>query len=122
MKSFAYYTGTNNENTKSYVVLEEDLIAAIKGFDGLLSMYSNMTEYKNQSSQEKKIRIYEIPSQGAINMQVSSTRSIEIEGLDVGSLDGLVTCLGFDESSKAFKKIDKELTQLCEHYQRDRKK
>jgi hypothetical protein len=66
------------------------------------------------SISRRVIRLYEIPSEGAINVQVSSQRDIDADGR---TFDGLISCLGFDENGKFFKDLHNRIMMLSKDYQ-----
>ena len=54
--------------------------------------------------------LYEVPTHGAIEIRMN------YRGKICGQYSGMVSCLGFDESSERFKAIDADLEQLSQLY------
>ena len=118
MKNYVFYAGSDVTGKKTHVELEDDLTALVKKYGSDLSTHSEITKIIGRSDVEKKItKLYEIPNQGAINIQISSQREIEIANIKV---DGFLSCLGFLESSEYFQRLHKEIKQLCNVYHPDR--
>lgn len=117
MKAYLLFAGINATGRKTHINLEEDLIVLVKKYDSDLSLSSETTQMSRTEVARKVRRVYEIPNQGALYVQVSNHRDIEIADKKV---DGLVMCLGFDESTEYFQGLHKEIKQLCNVYNPDR--
>ena len=120
MENYALYTGRDATGKKTHVELEQDLSALVKKYDGDLSMHVDIIQINPVYNFSKQIiKLYEIPNQGVLNIQVSNHRDIKAGDMKV---DGLVSCLRFVKSTEYFQKLHKDLKQLCDVYHPDRTK
>jgi len=120
MHNYELNTGIDETGKKTQRELEDDLSALVKKYGGVLSMHVDIIQINPVYNFSKQImRLYEIPNQGALNIQVSNHRNIKVGNMDV---DGLVSCLGFVESTECFQRLHKDLKQLCDVYHSDRTK
>lgn len=111
MQHFVFYTGKKGNRIKGHMTLEEDLVNLVtkNGCNLVISTDSPL--------EMKRTRLYELPSEGAINIMVSHPRNIEVANT---KCNGLVTCLGFDEKSEHYQEIYRQLKAICEDYSGDR--
>lgn len=120
MKNYVLYTGKDTTGKKMQGELEDDLSALVKRYEGDISTHSEIIQINPVYNFSRQlIKLYEIPNQGAVNIQVSNHRDIEVGNMKV---DGLVSCLGFVESVEYFQRLDKDLKQLCDIYHPGRTK
>ena len=120
LRDYSLYTGSDATGKKTHVELEEDLSALVKKYGGDLSMHVDIVQINPAYNFSKQIiKLYEIPDQGALNIQVSNHRNIKVGDMKV---DGLVSCLGFVKSTEHFQRLHKDLKQLCDVYHPDRTK
>lgn len=118
MLHYGLYIGRNESGIKSLENLEEDLIVIARNNGGRLAISSRQIIQDSGKPSQQISKSYEISSEGALSFTISSDRDRTSDNIQ--KYNGVVTCLGFDESRVAFKQLDKELYILSEDYSSDR--
>ncbi|MEK6867751.1 MAG: hypothetical protein AABX98_02915 [Nanoarchaeota archaeon] len=119
MKIYGYYTGTYQTSIKGTKDLENDLIALVKKYSGIMAYESVVTAIGSDGTRNHSVRLYEIPEEGAMHIIISDRRVIKpmhaIDS-DPARFNGTVSCLGFDERHKFFGNLHHDLEALTHIY------
>lgn len=100
--------------------LEDDLVTLIKNRDSKLYEHRQSLVGSDLSTSDFEFGtytsgMYEVLGKGVIDYKVSTIRNICLSETNM-FIDALVGCLGFDENSEEFQKLDDELLKLVEKY------
>ena len=117
MHHYPLYIGRDSAENKTNSEIKEDLTSLVEKYEGKLVFGATLDQGVKGI---RTINTYEILNQGAIVIQLSTQRNIQtVQGGDVNCL---IACIGFNESSEFYNKLDKDIIGLCKGYSLNKEK
>ena len=114
-QTFIYFYGRDDKGVLTFQDLQRDLVGVIKKYNGRIVLLEDSTRKDKKSVNG----LYEIPREGGIQIKLSAKRDI-VSSSGV-SVDGLVSCAGFNETSMLYDSLNQDLVALCQEYNHNRK-